>query len=166
MGENGMGEHVLTTSTRIALPRAELFEFFADAGNLERLTPPELRFRILTPPPIAMAAGTVIDYRLRLFGKSFRWKTLISRWEPGVLFVDEQLEGPYARWVHTHSFHDAAGGTLVTDDVRYRLPLFPFGEVALPVVRLQLRRIFAYRARRIGELLGTAVTEGADRGEG
>lgn len=159
-GEHGMGEHVLRASTRVALPRAEVFEFFADARNLERLTPPELRFRILTPLPIVMAAGTVIDYRLRLFAGSFAWRTLISRWEPGVLFVDEQVKGPYAKWVHTHSFSDADGGTLVNDEVRYRLPFFPLGEVALPVVRLQLRRIFAFRARRIGELLGAGMERG------
>lgn len=152
------GEHVLRASTRIARPRAEVFEFFADAANLERLTPPELRFHIVTPLPIAMAEGTEIDYQLRLFGASFDWKTLISRWEPGVMFADEQLKGPYASWVHTHRFEDADGGTLVSDEVRYRLPFFPLGELALPIVRLQLARIFAFRARRIGELLAGAGT--------
>ncbi len=148
------GDHVLTASTRIELPRSEVFEFFADASNLERLTPPELSFQIVTPLPIVMAAGTVIDYRLRLFVASFAWKTLISRWEPGVVFVDEQLKGPYAKWVHKHSFHDVEGGTMVHDEVRYRLPLYPAGELALPVVRLQLKRIFSFRARKIRELLG------------
>ena len=135
-------------------PRAEVFDFFAAAENLERITPRELGFEIATPPPIEMAVGTLIEYRLRLFGVPFRWLTRISRWEPGVAFVDEQVKGPYALWVHTHTFRDAEGGTLVSDEVRYRLPLFPLGEAALPLVRLQLRRIFAYRSRRLGELLG------------
>ena len=135
-------------------PRAEVFDFFAAAENLERITPPELGFEIATRAPIEMAVGTLIEYRLRLFGVPFRWLTRISRWEPGVAFVDEQVKGPYALWVHTHTFRDAEGGTLVSDEVRYRLPLFPLGEAALPLVRLQLRRIFAYRSRRLGELLG------------
>jgi ligand-binding SRPBCC domain-containing protein len=150
------GEHVLTTQTFVPRPRMEVFSFFAAAENLERITPPELRFRIVTPLPVRMEAGTRIEYRLGLFGVAFRWRTLISRWEPGSCFVDEQLEGPYAKWVHTHTFRDAEGGTLVDDEVRYRLPLFPLGEAAYPLVRLQLGRIFAYRARRLRELLGPA----------
>jgi ligand-binding SRPBCC domain-containing protein len=149
------GEHVLTTHTFVPQARMEVFAFFAAAENLERITPPELRFRIVTPLPIRMGAGTRIEYRLGLFGVPFRWRTLISRWEPGACFVDEQLEGPYAKWVHTHTFRDAGGGTLVDDEVRYRLPLFPLGEIGYPLVRLQLARIFSCRARRLRELLGT-----------
>ena len=147
-------QHILNARTFIRQPRMDVFTFFAAAENLERITPPELRFQILTPLPLPMAAGTRIDYRLRLFGIPFRWTTVISRWEPGLGFVDEQVKGPYAKWVHTHSFEETAGGTLVSDEVCYRLPLFPFGEIAYPLLRLQLRRIFAYRARRLGELLG------------
>lgn len=149
------GEHIVTTETFIPRPRKEVFAFFAAAENLERITPPELAFEIRTPLPISMAAGTFIEYRLRLFGVPFYWRTRISRWEPDSSFVDEQVTGPYAKWVHTHSFRQADGGTLVTDEVRYRLPLFPFGEVAYPLVRLQLRRIFNYRTRRLSELLGS-----------
>lgn len=150
------GEHVLNAETFIPRPRAEVFDFFAAAENLERITPPELGFQIRTPLPIRMRAGALIEYRLRLFGIPFRWRTRIAHWEPGTCFVDEQLEGPYAAWVHTHRFQDAADGTLVTDEVRYRLPFFPVGEAAYPLVRSQLKRIFAYRARRLGELLGGA----------
>jgi ligand-binding SRPBCC domain-containing protein len=132
----------------------EVFDFFAAAENLERITPPELNFRILTPLPIRMGTGTLIEYRLRLFAVPFRWRTRISHWDPGVAFVDEQLTGPYAQWVHTHRFQDVEGGTLVRDEVRYRLPFFPIGEVAYPLVRFQLGRIFGYRARRLGELMG------------
>jgi ligand-binding SRPBCC domain-containing protein len=148
------GDHILTTETFIPRPCGEVFAFFAAAENLEKITPAELNFRIVSPLPIAMAAGALIDYRLRLFGISFSWQTLISRWEPGRCFVDEQLRGPYAKWVHTHTFTEVDGGTLVTDVVSYRLPLFPLGQLAYPLVRLQLKRIFAHRAQRIGELLG------------
>lgn len=154
MSGAGRGVHVLALETFVPRPRREVFAFFAAAENLERITPPELRFRIATAPPIRMAEGTLIDYRLRLFGVPFAWRTRIARWEPESRFVDEQLAGPYASWVHTHAFRPARGGTLMTDEVRYRLPLFPAGELAYPLVRLQLARIFAYRARRIRELLG------------
>lgn len=108
----------------------------------------------MTKAPIRMAPGTLIDYRLTLFGIPFYWRTRICAWDPGVSFTDEQLKGPYARWVHTHDFQDADGGTMVSDTVRYRLPVFPLGEVALPVVRLQLKYIFDYRTARVMELLG------------
>lgn len=147
-------DHLLHAEILIPRPRAEVFDFFAAAENLERITPPELGFEITTPLPISMGAGALIDYRLRLFGIPFRWRTRISRWEPASAFVDEQISGPYDLWVHTHTFRDATGGTLVGDEVRYRLPFFPFGEIAYPLVRLQVRRIFDYRARRLRELLG------------
>ena len=147
------GEHLLRAETTIGRPRSEVFAFFAAAENLGRITPPELSFEIRTPLPVRMGAGARIDYRLRLFGLPFLWRTLISRWEPETLFVDEQVSGPYASWVHTHTFADVPGGTRVTDEVRYRLPLFPAGELAYPVVRLQLARIFSYRRRRLAELL-------------
>ena len=148
------GDHLFTWETLIPRPRGEVFAFFADAENLERITPPELRFRIRTPLPITMAAGTLIDYQLGLFGVPFSWRTRISRWEPDTLLVDEQLSGPYAKWVHTHRFEDAEGGTRMLDEVVYRLPLYPAGELAHPLVRVQLRRIFGYRGRRIRALLG------------
>lgn len=150
----GSGEHELATVTRLQHPVEQVFSFFADAGNLARITPPELGFRILTPTPVPMAEGTLIDYRLRLFGVPFGWRTRICGWDPPRAFADEQLRGPYALWHHTHAFEAApAGGTVMTDRVRFRLPLGLLGAPALPLVRLQLRRIFAYRARAIRELL-------------
>ena len=104
--------------------------------------------------PVAMEKGTRLDYRLRLWGVRFRWQTLISSWEPPHRFVDEQLAGPYAQWVHTHRFEADGDGTLVEDDVDYALPLAPLGELALPIVRRQLERIFSYRRETIARLLG------------
>lgn len=149
-----MLEHRLRTTLHLPLPRPEVFAFFAEAANLGRITPPELNFTILTPPPIVMGAGTRIDYRLSLFGLPFRWQTLISCWEPPQLFIDEQLAGPYRRWVHRHTFaEDGQGGTLMEDEVLYRLPCAPFGEAAYPLVQRQLERIFAYRRQTVVELL-------------
>jgi ligand-binding SRPBCC domain-containing protein len=147
--------HLLERSQLVPRPRAEVFAFFADAQNLERLTPGFLRFQVLTPAPIAMRAGTLIDYRLSLFGVGFGWRTLIEAFEPGERFVDLQLRGPYRRWHHTHTFADAPGGTLIGDRVEYALPLGPLGELARALwVGRQLDAIFEHRRRVIEAMWG------------
>lgn len=143
----------------LAQPRERVFPFFADAANLGRITPPELGFRILTPPPIVMAEGAIIDYRIRLALVPLSWRTEITRWEPPDEFVDVQRRGPYAQWIHRHRFEDLPGGrTLMEDEVRYRLPFGPLGLIALPLVRREIARIFAHRRRVVAELFGE-VTE-------
>ncbi len=151
--------HVLERSTWIDRPIEEVYAFFADAGNLQRITPPELRFRIRTPLPIDMKRGALIEYRLALFGVPFGWRTEISEWDPPHRFVDRQLAGPYRQWVHTHEFLSERGGTRMRDTVLYSLPLAALGLVALPVVRRQLTRIFDYRERTIQALLTGRTVE-------
>lgn len=137
----------LQTSLFVPRPVPAVFDFFADAGNLQQITPPWVDFRILTPLPIAMQPGARIDYRLKVHGVPITWKTEISAWEPPRMFVDTQLKGPYWRWVHTHRFRETAGGTLVEDDVDY---LVPFGwPVDRLFVRRDLRQIFTHRQHAI-----------------
>ena len=147
--------YVLERSQVVPKSRDEVFPFFADAANLERITPPFLGFKILTPQPIEMKPGTLIDYRIKLQGIPMKWKTLIEEFQPNEKFIDVQLKGPYARWHHTHTFRDVPGGTEVGDRVEYELPLGPLGKVAhAAFVKRQLTTIFDYRAQVMRELFG------------
>jgi len=148
----------LRSRQRIPLPRDTVFEFFADAANLGRITPPEVGFRILSPLPIAMRVGTLIDYEIQLWRIPMKWRTEISAWNPPVEFSDVQLRGPYAEWVHRHRFIELSRGmTLVEDEVRFRLPLGWLGATAGVLVRHQLRRIFEFRRGVISRLADDAA---------
>jgi hypothetical protein len=142
----------LRSRTRVPRPRSEVFAFFADARNLQELTPPFLGFEILTPDPIEMRPGALIDYRIRVRGIPLRWRTGITVWEPPHRFVDEQFRGPYRLWIHEHTFEEDGDGTVVVDFVRYAVP---FGALAnrLLVAR-DVRKIFAYREKRLKEIFG------------
>ena len=143
-------KHLLEQEQLIRRGRREVFAFFADAANLERITPESLHFEIRSPQPIVMRAGATIDYDLALFGLRFRWRTLIESFDPGVGFVDVQTKGPYRSWRHSHQFSDAPGGTLVRDRVEYEVPFGPLGEIVRRLfVARQIRRIFAFRRAAI-----------------
>lgn len=143
-------------------PREELFEFFGDAFQLEAITPPWLRFAVLTPKPIVIAAGTLIDYRLKLHGLPIRWRSVISAWEPPIRFVDEQVRGPYRRWHHEHHFEPVPGGTLCRDIVDYAVSGGSLVDAWL--VRPDLRRIFLYRRRALAERFGPGRDRIAESG--
>jgi ligand-binding SRPBCC domain-containing protein len=146
--------HLFRESMRVPLPREQVFAFFADATNLQRITPPELRIEILTPRPIPMQEGTLIDYRLRLFGIPLLWQARIAHWQPPIEFVDEQLYGPYRLWRHTHRFYDEGGqATIIEDVVCYALPFWPVGEILHPLIRLELRGIFRFRRSAVQSCL-------------
>lgn len=145
-----MKEFTLETELWLPYPLEEVFRFFAEARNLEALTPPWVGFEVLTPAPIMMARGTLIDYRIRVHGIPLRWRTEIAEWQPPHRFVDQQLSGPYTLWHHTHSFEERDGGTLCRDRVRYR----PRGGALVNwlFVRRDVERIFRFREERMKEL--------------
>jgi ligand-binding SRPBCC domain-containing protein len=145
-----MKEFLFQTERWLPRRRAEVFPFFAEARNLETLTPPWLKFEILTPAPIAMRAGARIDYRIRIHGFPIRWRTEIVEWNPPHRFADVQLQGPYTLWHHTHTFAEQDGGTLCRDEVRYR----PRGGALTNrlFVRRDVEDIFAFRNRRLAEI--------------
>ena len=150
---------VLVREQRLLGTPEEVFPFFADAANLEAITPPWLHFGIVSPQPIDMREGALIEYRLRLRGIPLRWHTRIDVWEPGVRFVDRQLSGPYRLWHHTHEFEaDGPDRTVMRDVVRYALPAWPLGELAAPLVRRDLREIFDFRSHAVERLLDAAAT--------
>jgi ligand-binding SRPBCC domain-containing protein len=142
----------LSTRLFVARDLDTTFRFFADAGNLQRLTPPWLDFQILTPLPITMREGVRIDYRITVHGVPLRWQTAITEWVPPHRFVDRQVRGPYRLWEHAHTFRAVEGGTLVEDTVRYR----PLGGALVHAVfvRRDLKRIFTYRQQALLEALG------------
>jgi hypothetical protein len=156
-----MSDYIREWRAWIARPRAEVFAFFAEPGNLARVTPPWLALTVVGASG-PMAAGAVLDYRLRWLGLPLRWRAFIREYDPPVRFVDVQLLGPYARWEHRHFFFEGDGGTWIEDRVTYRLPGGPFGRLAHAlVVARQLDRIWHYRETKIGELVGPVSSPAA-----
>jgi len=151
-----MRKHLLEAELWLPLPPEELFSFFAEARNLETLTPPWLRFTVLSPSPIEMRAGTMIDYKLRIHGIPVRWQSEITVWEPPFRFADEQRRGPYRRWMHLHTFEERAGGTLCKDHVEYSV----WGGVWANrlLVRDQVEEIFSYRKKTLRSLFHGGVS--------
>ena len=147
----GGGSYRLTSTFNLEQPIDLVFSFFSDAHNLEKLTPPWLKFRVLTPVPIRIGQGTTIDYRLRIHGLPIRWTSEIGVWEPPHRFADRQLRGPYRRWDHEHTFEEKDGGTLVGDRVEFEVP---GGRIPGRLASADVRRIFAYRRERLTELFG------------
>jgi len=147
--------HVLHRQQRLPGTPDEVFPFFADARNLEAITPSLLGFEVVTPGDIEMGVGTLIQYRLRLRGIPVNWLTSIQAWEPPHRFVDQQVRGPYALWHHTHAFRPSGdGATIMTDTVRYAIGFGPLGEVAHRLfVRRDLHAIFDFRREAIVPLL-------------
>ena len=141
-----MNVHVLQREQLVRAEPEEVFDFFSQARNLEQLTPPWLRFKVLSPEPLEMRGGTLIDYQLRLHGVPIAWTSLIECWEPARRFVDRQVRGPYRSWHHTHEFESIPDGTIIHDSIEYEIPLGPIGESAhRALVRRDLRRVFDYR---------------------
>lgn len=147
-----MTEFRLTRELWLPRPRSEVFPFFADALNLEAITPPWLQFHVLTPAPIAMRPGVRIDYRLSLHGLPFQWQSEITAWEPPFRFTDEQRRGPYRFWIHDHEFLEQDGGTLCVDRVRYGV----WGGALINrlFVRRDVERIFDHRATILHRTFG------------
>jgi ligand-binding SRPBCC domain-containing protein len=150
-----MKTYFLKREQRILKSIGEVFAFFADARNLEAITPAWLAFQILSTEPIVMRVGARIHYRLRWHRLPLRWHTEIQGWTPPRRFVDVQTRGPYRLWRHTHTFEPVPGGTLMRDVVEYALPLGPLGQLAHTWrVHWDLDAIFAYRAAKVSEILG------------
>lgn len=151
-----MPRYVLRAEQFVPAPLERVFEFFSSPKNLEQITPSHLHFEILTPSPIKMRVGALIDYRIRIRGVPQRWRTLISYYDPPYCFVDEQLHGPYAKWVHRHTFARVEGGTCIKDEVEYALPLGVMGRfVHWAFVRRELESIFAFRKSCVERRFGT-----------
>ncbi len=145
--------HILTKTTVINKPLSEVFEFFSNAENLNKITPPDMQFKILTPLPIIIKKGTLIDYKIKVNGIPFNWQTEISEWEPNKRFVDKQLKGPYRVWIHEHTFEEKDGKTIMNDHVQFLSP----GWFLEPIINKlfiekKVKGIFAYREKILTNL--------------
>lgn len=151
-----MKPHVFKKETIINRPLTEVFDFFSKAENLDKITPPELGFKIITPLPIEMKKGTLIDYKIKLNSIPFYWKTEITEYDPPYLFADKQIKGPYKLWIHEHRFEDLNGKTKMTDTVNYLSPggIFEFIPHNL-IVKNKVKFIFDYREEVLKKYFGS-----------
>jgi len=158
-----MRMHTLRRVQVLPYPLERVFEFFRSPGNLSRITPPGMGFRIITPQPVIMKEGALIDYTIRLLGIPLHWTTMITAYDPPHLFVDQQIRGPYSFWHHTHSFREVDGGTEMTDTVCYVLPGWVLGDIVHAIlVKRQLKGIFDYREKVIPSVFsGAGLQESA-----
>lgn len=148
------GVQIFETEQYFPVSRPKVFPFFADASNLEKITPELLKFKITKMEPAEIKTGTLIDYRLRVHGFPIRWRTLIEDWEPPTRFSDQQMKGPYALWHHTHEFSDLAEGTWMKDIVRYKVPMGKLGLIAGGwLVASDVQQIFAYRRKAVAKYI-------------
>jgi ligand-binding SRPBCC domain-containing protein len=145
--------HIYKSTTLIRRPLNEVFEFFSKAENLNEITPPMLRFKILSPLPIEMKKGTLIDYSIVMHGIPFKWKTKITDWNPGVSFTDEQLKGPYRVWRHQHVFAAEGEFTRMTDIVYYLSPGWIFEPLIEKFfIKKKVKEIFSFRELKLKQL--------------
>jgi len=145
--------HFLTTSTVINKPLSEVFEFFSNAENLNKITPPDMQFKILTPLPIIIKKGTLIDYKIKVNGIPLNWQTEITEFEVNKRFIDKQLKGPYRVWIHEHTFEEKDGKTIMNDHVQFLSP----GWFLEPIINKlfiekKVKGIFAYREKILTNL--------------
>jgi len=148
-----MKYYTLTTSQSFPLKLDEVFSFFSRPENLGRITPPNLNFKIIKETPISMKEGEIIDYKISISLIPLRWKTLISEYNPPYKFVDEQIQGPYSLWIHSHDFEYKDGLTIVTDTVKYKPPFYFIGDIINKIyIKNMLNQIFEYRFYKIAEI--------------
>ena len=148
-----MKTYTFEIQTTLNRPLKEVFPFFANAENLNKVTPPWLKFEILTPLPIVMKVGTIVDYRLRLHGLPIHWRSEITEWDPPNKFTDVQIKGPYRVWKHEHFFTAEGNQTRMTDRVEYAIPGWIFAPIVHSLfVKRDLEKIFQYRERRFLEI--------------
>lgn len=155
-----MKTYNINTKQIIKRPLDDVFEFFSRPENLEKITPKNLAFKILTPKPLVMKQGAVIDYTIKLFKMPIHWRTLITSYEPNHMFVDEQMKGPYSLWHHTHIFKETDEGVEILDNVVYAIPFGIIGRILHYLwIKRDLKNIFEYRKTIINQVFSTKNKE-------
>ena len=146
--------YVLKKEQVVSQNISTVFDFFSKPENLSVITPPKMNFKIFTPSPIDMKEGTLIDYTINIMFMPIRWRTLITKYDPPNIFVDQQLSGPYSMWHHTHTFEQLGDNeTLIKDEVIYSIPFAFIGSIVRYLyIKGELEKIFTYRNNKIEEI--------------